>query len=470
MSSFSSYKMDKIVQRIVGKIAGTPTLRRRVPATTASGLLSRSPQTSNILDSCSTTVLSLTDDGKEAENAVFREAQLKDMLCAAGGMPAESSKTNSIICDVRGIRSAENLVLLHSSLQDSIAKLARNGRVVMIANDPSSLIGQRNAAAAAAASGVQGFIKSFAKEAAGKGITANTLMVDRDFNVSQGLPGPLNFFLSKRSAFITGQTLKLTNNSLININENPADSFSVRGKRVILTGASRGIGAYAAQLFAAEGANLLLVDHPVVEKALTDFASKLKCSCLSLDVADVNASRILKESIICSFGDANVDVVIHNAGITRDKSYKKMTVDNFRSVIDVNLASIIRLDEMLFSHCLRPGSKAVYLSSISGIAGTFGQTNYSCSKAGIMGYVSSLGASVGKHGVGVNAVAPGFIETEMTGKIPLFVRNVGRHMNALLQGGHPADVAEALLFFSTPAAVGVNGNTLRVCGNHLLGA
>ena len=124
---------------------------------------------------------------------------------------------------------------------------------------------------------------------------------------------------------------------------------------------------------------------------------------------------------------------------------------------------------MLFQHSLRPGSKSVYLSSTSGLAGNFGQSNYSCSKAGIIGYVEALGASVDHHGIGVNAIAPGFIETEMTKKIPFVTRNVGRHMNALLQGGYPIDIAEAALFLSSPAAVGVNGNTLRVCGLHVVG-
>ncbi|CAM9395528.1 unnamed protein product [Ectocarpus fasciculatus] len=413
-------------------------------------------------------VVTLNDHAGGAGDS--RATELRDMVSASGGVLCGDAKAEALVCDVRGIRSTENLTLLQSALQGPISKMPRNGRIVMIANDTSLLLGREQAVAAASAAAVQGFVKSMAKEVAGKGITANTLMASEDLDSRQGLSGPLLYFLSKRSSFVTGQTLKLSNNNQFRASENPGESFSVRGKRVVLTGASRGIGAYTAKLFSAEGADLLLVDHPSMEKTLSGFAATLGCKSVSLDVADAGSPAALKSSILKAFGDHHMDVVVHNAGITRDKSYKKMSAEGFKDVIDVNLSSIIRMDDMLFSDCFKAGSRAVYLSSISGIAGTFGQTNYGCSKAGVVGYVASLGASVQSHGIGVNAVAPGFIETEMTGKIPLLTRNVGRHMNALLQGGFPVDVAEAILFLSTPAAAGVNGNTLRVCGNHLLGA
>jgi 3-oxoacyl-[acyl-carrier protein] reductase len=309
-----------------------------------------------------------------------------------------------------------------------------------------------------------------AKELAGKGITANLISVPSGIDVSQTLQGPLQYFLSKRSAFVTGQSLYLSTNSLAPFVSEPSSNFSVRKKRVLITGASRGIGEYTSRLFHAEGAELLLLDHPSMDSTLKEFAKSLGSSFVTLDVSNVDAPKLLLESIHKSFGDSKLDVVVHNAGITRDKTYKKMSTENFDSVIDVNLSSVIRMDDLLFSESLKAGSKAVYLSSISGIAGTFGQTNYSCSKAGIMGYVAALGANVQRHGVGVNAVAPGFIETEMTQKIPFLTRNVGRHMNALLQGGFPADIAEAVLYLSTPASAGVNGHTLRVCGGHMIGA
>ncbi len=172
---------------------------------------------------------------------------------------------------------------------------------------------------------------------------------------------------------------------------------------------------------------------------------------------------------------SQADIVIHNAGITRDKTFLRMNDTQWSSVLDVNLSSIIRIDEMLFcrsKNILSSRGRVVYLSSIAGIAGGFGQTNYSCSKAGVMGYVAAraaeLSASASK--IGVNAIAPGFIETEMTKAIPFMIRNIGRRMNALNQGGYPADIAETALFLSSEASRAMNGITLRVCGKHRVGA
>jgi 3-oxoacyl-[acyl-carrier protein] reductase len=205
-------------------------------------------------------------------------------------------------------------------------------------------------------------------------------------------------------------------------------------------------------------------------------------SYLALDVTNEQSPDLLYESITKSFqpsaasagaSGSLVDAVVHNAGITRDKTFKGMSEDQFRTVLDVNLASIMRLDEMLLCrsrHVIGSGGRLVYLSSIAGIAGGFGQTNYSCSKAGVVGYVAARAADVSPWGIGVNAIAPGFIETEMTKAIPFAIRNIGRRMNALNQGGYPADIAEAALFLSSSASSALNGVTVRVCGKHRVGA
>lgn len=257
-----------------------------------------------------------------------------------------------------------------------------------------------------------------------------------------------------------------------------AEGFDISGKRVLVTGAARGIGEYMARLFASEGAQLLILDHPTAESNLAAMAKELNCSYLPLDVTNKDSPSIIYESIVSSFGDAKLDSIVHNAGITRDKTFKNMKLENFHAVIDVNLASVARIDEMLFTEnwqgntesVMDAGGRATYLSSISGIGGIAGQTNYSASKAGIIGYVSQLGADLAERGIGVNAIAPGFIETEMTGKVPFMMRNIGRVVNALVQSGYPADIAEAALFLSSPASIGLNGHTIRVCGGHIVGA
>jgi 3-oxoacyl-[acyl-carrier protein] reductase len=149
-----------------------------------------------------------------------------------------------------------------------------------------------------------------------------------------------------------------------------------------------------------------------------------------------------------------------------------MDDDQWSSVIDVNLAAPERITTELFSHegALRDEARIVCVSSVSGIAGNAGQTNYATSKAGLIGLVEALAPTAAERGATLNAVAPGFIETEMTARMPLATREVGRRLNSLAQGGRPVDVAETIAWLASPASGGVNGNVVRVCGQSLLGA
>jgi 3-oxoacyl-[acyl-carrier protein] reductase len=149
-----------------------------------------------------------------------------------------------------------------------------------------------------------------------------------------------------------------------------------------------------------------------------------------------------------------------------------MPADRWASVLDVNLASVLTTtDALLKAGTIRPGGRIVATASIAGLAGNSGQTNYAASKAGIVGLVRSLGPrALAEHGVTVNAVAPGFIETKMTAAVPLFLREAGRRMNSLAQGGRPVDVAETTAWFAHPGSGAVNGQVVRVCGQSLLGA
>ena len=167
-----------------------------------------------------------------------------------------------------------------------------------------------------------------------------------------------------------------------------------------------------------------------------------------------------------------LDLLIHNAGITRDRRLVNMPAERWISVLEVNLASVLRTtDALLKDGTLKRGGRIVATASIAGLAGNAGQTNYGASKAGVVGLVRSLAPrALAEHGVTVNAVAPGFIETKMTAAVPLFIREAGRRMNSLAQGGLPADVAETTAWLAHPASGGVNGQVVRVCGQSLLGA
>jgi 3-oxoacyl-[acyl-carrier protein] reductase len=166
-----------------------------------------------------------------------------------------------------------------------------------------------------------------------------------------------------------------------------------------------------------------------------------------------------------------LDILVHNAGITRDKLLANMDHTRWNAVLNINIAAQLRInDALLASDHFRGAPRIVSVASTSGIAGNRGQTNYAASKGGVMGMVRATAPLLAARGGTINAVAPGFIETEMTARIPFAVREVGRRLNALQQGGLPSDVAEAIAFLASDAAGGINGDILRVCGQNLVGA
>jgi 3-oxoacyl-[acyl-carrier protein] reductase len=146
-----------------------------------------------------------------------------------------------------------------------------------------------------------------------------------------------------------------------------------------------------------------------------------------------------------------------------------MDAARWDSVLDVNLSGLMRLNGALLP-LLRDGGRVVCVSSVAGIAGNFGQTNYAASKAGVIGYVKALAPALSARGISVNAVAPGFIETQMTAAIPFATREGARRLCSLAQGGLPSDVAEAVLFLSGPGGSCMTGSVLRVCGGNFVGA
>ena len=148
-----------------------------------------------------------------------------------------------------------------------------------------------------------------------------------------------------------------------------------------------------------------------------------------------------------------------------------MPLDYWESVIDINLSSEERInDELMQNNLIRKHGSIICVSSMSGIAGNFGQTNYATSKAGVIGLVQAYAPILAKQQITINAVAPGFIETKMTDAMPFTIREAGRRMNSLSQGGQPKDVAETIAFLANPGSCGVTGNIIRVCGQSLIGA
>ena len=240
------------------------------------------------------------------------------------------------------------------------------------------------------------------------------------------------------------------------------------GKVALVTGAARGIGAATAELLANEGAHVVCLDRPQDDALVSQVARKIGGSLLLADLGVLDAASTIVSELRQQHG--GVDIVVHNAGVTRDKTLAKMKPEQWNQAIDVNLASVVKITAALLEGGLRDDGRIVCLSSVAGIAGNMGQTNYAASKAGIIGYVRKLAKHTASRGITVNAIAPGFIETRLTAAIPVMIREVGRRLSNLGQGGLPQDVGEAITFLATPGAYGINGQVLRVCGGALIGA
>ena len=213
---------------------------------------------------------------------------------------------------------------------------------------------------------------------------------------------------------------------------------------------------------------MTVLDIPPMADDLNQVAEQIGGDTLELDITadDAPATIAAKAKAIGGY-----DVVVHNAGVTRDKMLGNMPEKFWDMVLNINIASQLRINEKLLADGgMGEGGRIISISSIAGIAGNLGQTNYGASKAAVIGMIDAYKDEYAEKGITINAVAPGFIETQMTAAIPFTIREAGRRMNAMNQGGQPVDVAETIAFFASPASQGLTGNVVRVCGQMLLGA
>ena len=372
-------------------------------------------------------------------------------------------KLGAIVLVLDELDRPEDLEKPVLSAAASVRDLAPNARVVSVSRTPASAVGP---ASAAARQGVDALVRSLAKELRA-GATANGIVLAEEVTTtSPGALGALRFFLSGRSAFIDGQFLSVTSGE----GQLPADPEKpLAGKVAVVTGAARGIGAAIARTLHRDGATLVLVDIPAAGDHLAAVANEVRGTALQLDISREDAGQRIIDHAVARHG--RLDIVVHNAGITRDKLLANMDQNRWNSVIAVNIAAQLRINEaLLASEHFRESPRIVSVASTSGIAGNRGQTNYAASKGGVMGMVRATAPLLSARGGSINAVAPGFIETEMTARIPFATREIARRLNSLQQGGQPGDVAEAIAFLASDAAGGISGEVLRVCGQNLVGA
>jgi 3-oxoacyl-[acyl-carrier protein] reductase len=371
-------------------------------------------------------------------------------------LPAEEEEIGGLVFDATEISDVSGLKALYEFFHPRVRSLRRCSRVVVLGTD---WVPQAGVSMSAVRHALIGFTKSLAKELGRKGGTANLILVSPD--APEGLAAPLRYFMSNRSAFVSGQLLTVTA-----ANDTGSWTQPLAGKTALVTGAVRGIGRATAGRLAEEGARVLLLDLPQDEEALKELAEELGGVAVPLDITGEEAVDTLLE-----VSGGTIDIVVHNAGITRDKTLGRMPEGFWDLTLSVNLGAVISVtEELLAKEAIPDGGRVVLVSSVAGIAGNVGQTNYAASKAGIVGVTRSLASQVGEQGITVNAVAPGFIETRLTDAIPFGIREVGRRLSNLNQGGLPTDIAEAITFLASPGAGSVQGNVLRVCGGNLLGA
>ncbi len=368
-----------------------------------------------------------------------------------------------LVLDATGVASSDRLVGVYEFFHPVARSLASSGRVVVLGTAPEDC---GDAPEATAQRALEGFVRSLGKEI-NPGSTAQLVYVAP--GAERAAESTLRFLLSSRSAYVSGQVIRVSAPAEDDA-DGPADwDRPLAGKVAVVTGSARGIGEAIAVTFARDGAHVICLDVPAQGATLSEVANRVGGESLQLDITDDDAPGRIVEHLRSRHG--GVDVVAHNAGVTRDKTVARMEEDQWRTLLAINLTSQERItDELMREGSLRPGGRIVSVSSLGGIAGNRGQTNYAASKAGVIGMVEALAPAMHERAATINAVAPGFIETEMTAAMPVVTREAGRRMNSMVQGGLPVDVAEAIAWMASPGSGGVNGQVVRVCGQSILGA
>jgi 3-oxoacyl-[acyl-carrier protein] reductase len=245
----------------------------------------------------------------------------------------------------------------------------------------------------------------------------------------------------------------------------------LENKVAIITGATRGIGKGIAEKFVEQGATVIFTYASSEEKAraleaeLSANGGKVKG--YKSDASDFNAAQALIDEVVKDFG--TVDILVNNAGITRDNLLMRMSEEQWDEIMNVNLKSVFNLTKAVIKPMLKAKKGSIVnMSSVVGVKGNAGQANYAASKAGIIGFSKSVAAELGSRNIRCNAIAPGFIETEMTGALDEKTVEEWRAAIPLKRGGSPEDIANATLFLASDMSAYITGQTLHVCGGMLM--
>ncbi len=241
----------------------------------------------------------------------------------------------------------------------------------------------------------------------------------------------------------------------------------LEGRTAVITGASRGIGKAIAVKFASEGCNIAftdLYDDEIMKATVNELSSfGIKAKGYASDASKFAETNSIVDTIVEEFGQ--IDILVNNAGITKDTLLMRMTEEQWDAVINVNLKSVFNFTRAIQKVMLKQRSGSIInMSSVVGVAGNAGQANYSASKAGIIGFTKSVARELGSRGIRSNAIAPGFIITDMTAKIPENERKIWEASIPLKRGGSPEEVAGVALFLASDLSSYVSGQVIQVCG------
>ena len=242
--------------------------------------------------------------------------------------------------------------------------------------------------------------------------------------------------------------------------------MQLKNKTALITGASSGMGQAIAIALAKEGCNIIINDIEVMKEEALKTVSEIKglgvkAEFVAADVSNFESCKKMADEVKQKFG--KLHILVNNAGITKDRTLKKMVPEEWYPVINVNLNSLYNVTHNLLG-MIPEGGRIINISSVAGISGNFGQTNYASTKAGVIGFTKSLAKEVGKLKITVNAVAPGFIKSAMTDKIPMEMLSQILQLIPLREIGQPTDVANAVKFLASDDAKYISGMVLKVDG------
>ncbi|MEX0813784.1 MAG: SDR family oxidoreductase [Chitinophagales bacterium] len=397
------------------------------------------------------------------KNEVFLQA-LEKLGANTYKSADEEGRPNILIFNSLSFTGYQDLDEAYFFFKPLLKKLSTNGRILILAEGKAETVAQQTMSRA-----MLGLIKTLAKESGKKGISANVLFINDVRQVSDevllnGITQHFAFWLSEHSAYVSGQSVRL------NLQKTESDltvEKALEGKNALVTGGSKGIGAAIAEKLAGEGALVYILDIPPQEIEAKRVMRKIKGKLILADVTDPELPNILHEK----FGEKGLDILVHNAGITKDKTLANMPEDWWKRVLDINFRAIVNINkELMEQGTFNANARITHLSSISGLSGNYGQSNYVVCKAALIEYCAAMARNKKHLDMVFNAIAPGFIETDMTAKMPFFTREGARRLSAFQQGGTPDDVAELALYLSLPAARAINGQCVRVCGGNFMGA